>query len=122
MESPRAALERYHVAVELDHNYLEAWTQIGCLHAELGEIDSAIDAFRISLEIHPDYPDAHLHLAESLHQRNETAEAVTHWRKYLEFDRRGPWADAARRRLEEAGVSVGEPLAGLAGANSPHSG
>lgn len=122
MESPRAALERYHVAVELDHNYLEAWTQIGCLHAELGEIDSAIDAFRIALEIHPDYPDAHLHLAEALHQRNETAEAVTHWRKYLEFDRRGPWADAARRRLEEAGVSVGEPLAGLAGANSPHSG
>ncbi|HTI51234.1 MAG TPA: tetratricopeptide repeat protein, partial [Planctomycetaceae bacterium] len=122
MDSHRAALERYHVAVELDHNYLEAWTQIGCLHGELGELDSAIDAFRIALEIHPDYPDAHLHLAEALHQRKETALAITHWRKYLGFDRRGPWADAARRRLEEAGVIVGGLEAAPSDADAPHPG
>ncbi len=99
----QAALERFHIALELDHNYLEAWTQIGCIYAELGKLDSAIDAFDIALDIHPDLPDAHLHKAETLHQAGRTAEAVVHWQKYLEFDQTGPWAEAARRRLEELG-------------------
>ena len=94
------ALERYHVAAELDHNYIEAWTQIGCLHAELGQLAPAIDAFDIALDIHTDYPDAHLHKAEVLHQAGRTADAAIHWRKYLEFDQSGPWAEAARKRLE----------------------
>jgi hypothetical protein len=94
------ALERYHVAAELDHHYIEAWTQIGCLHAEQGQLAPAIDAFDIALDIHADYPDAHLHKAEALHQAGQTAEAVVHWRKYLEFDQTGPWAEAARKRLE----------------------
>lgn len=97
-----AALERYYVAVEQDHNYLEAWTQLGCVSAELGDLEAAIGAFDVALAVHPDYPDAHLHKAESLHQLGRTPEAVTHWRRYLQFDQRGPWAAAARRRLEEA--------------------
>ncbi len=99
--NPAAALERYYVAVELDHNYLEAWTQIGCLLAEQREFTSAIDAFNIALDIHGDCPDAHLHKAETLHQAGRSSEAVAHWQKYLEFDRSGPWAEAARKRLEE---------------------
>lgn len=94
------ALERFHVAAELDHNYLEAWIQIGCIHAELGQHDAAIEAFDIALDLHPDCPDAHIHKAETLHQAGRTQEAVPHWRKYLEFDRSGPWAEAARTRLE----------------------
>ncbi len=98
------ALERYHVAVELDHNYLEAWTQLGCLHAEQGELQGALDAFDVALEVHPEYPDAHLHKAEVLHQLGRTDEAVVHWQTYLKFDTRGPWAENARRRLAAAGV------------------
>ncbi|MBI3863602.1 MAG: tetratricopeptide repeat protein [Planctomycetia bacterium] len=101
----RAALERYHVAAELDRNYLEAWTQIGCLLAELGDLSGAVDAFDIALDIHPDFPDAHLHKAESLHQAGRTADAIPHWQKYLDYDQSGPWAEAARQRLKEAGAS-----------------
>jgi tetratricopeptide (TPR) repeat protein len=97
-----AALERYYMAVELDHNYLEAWTQIGCLMSEFGRTDDAMDAFRIALDIHPEFPDAHLHLAEALHQSGRTPEAIEHWQTYLKFDQSGPWADAARSRLEGA--------------------
>lgn len=101
IENLRGALERYHVAAELDHNYLEAWTQIGCLHLQLGEPDPALDAFHVALDIHPDCPEAHLHLAETLDQLVRPAEAEVHWRKYLAFDQRGPWADKARQRLGE---------------------
>jgi tetratricopeptide (TPR) repeat protein len=95
------ALERYYAAVEADHDYLEAWTQIGCLHAALGELPSAVDAFSIALSVHADYPDAHWHIADVLMQLGRRAEAAAHWQKYLEYDRRGPWAEQARQRLEE---------------------
>ncbi|HVW02084.1 MAG TPA: tetratricopeptide repeat protein [Planctomycetaceae bacterium] len=104
MNDVPAALERYHVAVELDHNYLEAWTQLGCVYAESNRLESAVEAFRIALDLHADYPDAHLHMAEALHQLGRTAEAVPHWQQYLQFDHRGPWADNARQRLAEAGA------------------
>lgn len=100
------ALERYHIAVELDHNYLEAWTQLGCLHAEKGELQAALDAFDVALDVHADYPDAHLHKAEILSQMGRHEEAVPHWQTYLKFDKRGPWAENARQRLAEAGQPV----------------
>ncbi len=98
----RGAIERYHAAVELDHDYLEGWTQLGCVYAEVGELEAAVEAFDVALDVHSDYPDAHLHLAEALHQLGRTAEAVPHWRRYLDFDQRGPWAAAAKERLELA--------------------
>jgi len=103
--NPRGAIERYHVAAELDHNYLEAWTQIGCILAELGQIDSAVEAFDIALDIHADVPDVHLHKAEALYQAGRWPEAVLHWQKYLEFDQTGPWAEATLKRLEEFGIA-----------------
>ncbi|WP_145264802.1 tetratricopeptide repeat protein [Calycomorphotria hydatis] len=96
-----ASLERYYATVEIDPEYLEAWTQIGCLHAEMEQLSSAVAALRIALAIHPDYPDAQLHLAEALYQLGETATARTHWEAYLQYDTRGPWADLARQRLAE---------------------
>jgi DNA-binding transcriptional MerR regulator len=102
LDRPRAALERYHVAVEWDHQYLEAWTQLGCVHAQLGDWQPALDAFNIALEIHPDYPDALLQKAEALHHLGRTPEARQHWLSYLTHTDRGPWADLARHRLQEA--------------------
>lgn len=108
-----AALERFHAAVEHDHQYVEAWMQLGCLHAESGRLDDAESALRLALRVHVDYPDAHWHLADVLQQSGRTAEAIPHWRRYLEFDVRGPWADAARQRLgmeenDNEGPSEGE--------------
>ena len=97
---PEAAIERYHMAVELDHDFLEAWTQLGCLFAETGKTAAAQEAFRVALDLHPDYPDAHFHLAELLERSGQRDAAAVHWRRYLEFDQRGPWADIARQRLE----------------------
>lgn len=96
------ALERYYAAVENDREYIEAWTQIGCLHRELEEPESALDAFDIALGVHPDYPDAHFQKAETLAELGRREEAVPHWRRYLSYDSRGPWAELARQRLAES--------------------
>ncbi len=102
-ENQEGALERYYAAVEADHEYLESWTQIGCIHAAQGKLQSSLEAFSIALSVHADYPDAHWHVADVLVQLGRPDEAAAHWRKYLEYDRRGPWADQARQRLEAIG-------------------
>ena len=96
-----AAIERYHVAVELDHNFLEAWTQLGCVLAEVHDLEGATNAFQIALDLHPDYPDAHFHLASVLAQQCQASQAESHWKCYLEFDQRGPWAEFAREQLSK---------------------
>lgn len=93
------AVERYYVAVELDHEFIEAWTQLGCVLAETEQWSRAIEAFEIALETHPDFPDAHFHLAEALHQSGRSDAARGHWDAYLRFDEHGPWAETARQRL-----------------------
>ncbi|QDU36577.1 DNA polymerase III subunit epsilon [Maioricimonas rarisocia] len=106
LDNVPGALERYHAAVENDHGYLEAWTQIGSLHRELGELDAAVDAFDIALDIHPDYPDAHFQKAETLAELGRMDEAAPHWLRYLDYDVRGPWADVARQRLQDVPADV----------------
>ena len=98
-KKPHAAIERYHMAVELDHKFLEAWTQLGCVLSEIDDPTGAQAAFQIALELHPDYPEVHFHLAGVLEQLGEKENAADHWRRYLDFDQRGPWAEIARERL-----------------------
>ncbi|NQV26199.1 MAG: tetratricopeptide repeat protein [Rhodopirellula sp.] len=98
--NPNGAMERYHVAVELDHEYIEAWTQLGCLRVEAGDDQGAVEAFDIALTVHADYPDAVYHKAAVLSELGCTDEAVALWKRYLEFDQDGPWADSVIERLE----------------------
>ncbi len=101
-----SALERYHMAVAVDHDYVEAWTQLGCLSVEMGRTEDGLAAFRRALAIHPDCPEAHFQLADALDRAGRVREAVPHWSRYLEFDSGGPWADVARQRLQAARATV----------------
>lgn len=96
-----AAIERYYAAVEQDHDFIEAWTQLGCLLVETGELTAAREAFEIALDRHPDFPDAHFHLALLLERLQDAAAAIPHWQAYLTYDEHGPWAEIARQHLED---------------------
>ena len=111
-KKPDAAIERYHIAVELDHNFLEAWTQLGCVLSEVNDLASAQSAFQIALDLHPDYPEVHFHLAGVLEQLGKKEEAARHWGCYLEYDQRGPWAEIARERLSNHAPVVPGSLTG----------
>ena len=104
-----AAIERYYCAAELDPQYLEAWTQLGCLLAEDESVNAAIEAFQIALDLHSNYPDAHWHLGNLLASQDRTDEAAAHWAAYLELENSGPWAETARQRLEEFRPAIESP-------------
>jgi tetratricopeptide (TPR) repeat protein len=95
-----AARERYFMAIELDENYVEARANLGCLLSEQGQLEIAIAAFQGALRYHPDYADAHYHLAHTLHELDRPAEALQHWRRFLDLAPNSPWAAEARLIVE----------------------
>ena len=95
-----AAIERYHCAIEFAPDFIEAWTQLGCLLFESGNDNTAEEAFLTAIAIHAANPDALLHYAQLLDSGGRTEEAAEYWREYLVHDSRGPWADHARDRLQ----------------------
>jgi len=96
-----AARERYYMAIELDEDYVEARANLGCVLAEMGEQDLAISAFQGALAYHDAYPDVHYHLGRILDEIGRSDEAAGHWQSFLRLAPTSPWADEARRRLEE---------------------
>ena len=94
-----AARERYYAAVELDDDYVEARSNLGCVLIETGQPELAIKAFEGALEHHGEYPDAHYHLARTLEDLGRADEAKPHWAAFVELAPHGPWAEEARQRL-----------------------
>lgn len=99
------AIERYHCAIEFAPDFIEAWTQLGCLLAETKKPERAEEAFQTAISIHQSNPDALLHYAQLLDEISRPDEAASVWEQYLQYDSRGPWADHARKRLGLAEVT-----------------
>lgn len=97
-----AARERYYMAIELDEDYVEARANLGCVLAETQQHDLAAAAFAGALAYHPDYADAHYHLARTLDELGRRDEAEVHWRAFLDLTVDSPWAAAASQRLSDA--------------------
>lgn len=93
------ARERYYMTIELDEDYVEARANLGCVLEETGEKDLAVAAFEGALAYHPDYADAHYHLARTLEDLDRAEEAQAHWQAFLNLAPDSPWADRARARL-----------------------
>ncbi len=96
-----AACERYFMAIELDCQFVEARANLGCVLSELGQKELAIAVFQGALELHADYSDVHLHLAETLEELGRYGEARTHWANFLRLTPNSPWAQDVRARLQE---------------------
>jgi len=97
-----AARERYYCAIELDEDFVEARANLGCVLAEQGQADLAIAALEGAILHHPNYADAHFHLARLLDEAAATSDAETHWQRFLELAPESPWAEEALQRLEAA--------------------
>lgn len=101
MDDPCGARERYYMAIELDEDYVEARANLGCVLAEQGYRELAVAAFEGALRYHPDYADAHYHLAKTFDELGQRIDAEDHWRIFLALAPDSPWADHARMRLTE---------------------
>jgi Tfp pilus assembly protein PilF len=86
----------------LDEKYVEARVNLGCLLVEMGELEMGAAALEGALRHHPNYADAHFHLARTLVDLGRPTEADEHWRAYLRLAPDSPWAAEAGTMLSGA--------------------
>ncbi len=94
------ALELYRRAIEADARQPEAHYNLGYVMLERGDARAATAYFEQALIGDPRFADAHFNLAMAWEQLGERGRARPHWRKYLELEPAGTWANVAREHLK----------------------
>ena len=89
----------YRRAIEVDPQQPEAHYNLGYVMLERGETRDATAYFEQALKGDPRFADAHFNLAMAWERLGERSRARPHWKKYLELEPSGTWADVARGYL-----------------------
>jgi DNA-binding transcriptional MerR regulator len=95
----RGAEELYMKALGIDTSQPEAHYNLGYVMLERGEAALAVQYFETAIQRDARFGDAHFNLAMALEQLGERSRARTHWRRYLELEPQGTWAEIARQHL-----------------------
>jgi DNA-binding transcriptional MerR regulator len=94
-----AAQALYAQALAIDPRQPEAHYNIGYVTLERGDPKGAAAYFEKAIAADPRFADAHFNLAMAYEQAGERAKARPHWKRYLELEPTGTWADIARDHL-----------------------
>ncbi len=89
----------YRKALSLEAAQPEAQYNLGYVMLERGQADEAIEFFKGAIASDPRFSDAYFNLAMAYEQAGDPARARPCWRRYLEIEPTGTWADIARRHL-----------------------
>jgi tetratricopeptide (TPR) repeat protein len=93
------AEQLYRRALEIDERQPEAHYNLGYVMLERGYASRAVTYFEAAIKADPRFADAHFNLAMAYEALADKARARGHWKKYLELEPTGTWADIARDHL-----------------------
>ncbi|MCS6900592.1 MAG: tetratricopeptide repeat protein [Myxococcales bacterium] len=94
-----AAIDLYHRALDIDPAQPEALYNLGFCLLHRGNAASAIPFLEAAAESNPRFADAQLCLAMAHELTGDRRGARPAWRRYLELEPSGEWADYARQHL-----------------------
>jgi tetratricopeptide (TPR) repeat protein len=94
-----AAEKLYRKALSLDAAQPEAQYNLGYVMLDRGRPGDAAEFFKGAIASDPQFADAYFNLAMAFEQAGDAAKARPCWRKYLEIEPTGTWAEIARRHL-----------------------
>ncbi|MEO7329556.1 MAG: tetratricopeptide repeat protein [Minicystis sp.] len=89
----------YRQALQIESAQPEAQYNLGYVMLERGLAAEAIAFFRGAIESDPRFADAYFNLAMAFEQIGDAIRARPCWRRYLELEPTGTWAEIARKHL-----------------------
>jgi tetratricopeptide (TPR) repeat protein len=96
------ARRQFERCLRLDPGHVEAHFNLANLLEEQGCSDMALHHYKAGLLADPFYPDLHINLALLYEKLDQPPRAREHWRRYLQLEPAGSWADVARLRLSRS--------------------
>lgn len=97
-DEPQAE-RHYRRALEIDGKQPEAQYNLGYMMLERGKAAEAIPYFVGAIEADPRFADAYFNLAMAYEGTGDAPRARPCWKKYLDLEPTGTWAEIARRHL-----------------------
>ena len=97
----REELSSFELALRTDPRHVEAHFNLAGLLAEEGRDSSALRHYKEAQRSDPLHADVQLNLALLYDRLELPGRAREHWRRYLQLEPGGSWADVARKHLEE---------------------
>ena len=94
------ARRHFERCLRLDPGHVEAHFNLANLLEEDGCNDMALHHYRAGLVSDPFYPDLHINLALLYEKMEMPRNAQEHWKRYLQLEPEGSWADVAKLRIE----------------------
>lgn len=89
----------YKKALSLESAQPEAQYNLGYVMLDRGQPVEAVNFFKGAIASDPQFADAYFNLAMAFEQGGQPDKARPCWRKYLEIEPTGTWADIARKHL-----------------------
>jgi DNA-binding transcriptional MerR regulator len=89
----------YRKALGIETAQPEAQYNLGYVMLERGRAADAVDFFRGAIASDPRFADAYFNLAMAYEQIGDAQKARPCWRKYLEIEPTGTWAEIAKKHL-----------------------
>lgn len=89
----------YRKALDMDARQPEAHYNLGYVMLERGHAADAVRYFEAAIKADGRFADAHFNLAMAYEALSDKAKARVHWKRYLELEPTGTWADIARDHL-----------------------
>ncbi|MEZ4440573.1 MAG: tetratricopeptide repeat protein [Polyangiaceae bacterium] len=96
------AEELYRAALEIEATQPEAQYNLGYMMLHRGEPHDAVRYFEGAIASDPRFADAYFNLAMAYEQVKSHGEAKSCWRRYLDIEPSGTWAEIARQHLGES--------------------
>lgn len=93
----RACYER---AAQIDPDHVEANYNLGSLLDEENQNEAAMRCYKICMRADPMYADVQLNLALLYEKMGIRRRAKEHWRRYVQLEPTGNWAEIARKHLD----------------------
>lgn len=94
-----AAEAMYRRALSIDPSQAEAHYNLGYVMLERGESGAAVDFFRSAIAADPTFADAYFNLAMAYEHLGDIHNARPYWKKYVDLEPQGTWAEIARKHL-----------------------
>jgi tetratricopeptide (TPR) repeat protein len=98
------AIEQYQIALRMNPNFADGYTNLGLAYDDMGQLDEAIRHHEQALKLKPTAPAAHNNLGLALSKKGRLAEAIEHYRESLRLE---PLSPGVHNNLGNAYQSMG---------------
>jgi tetratricopeptide (TPR) repeat protein len=95
------AVDHYRHALQIDSKQVEALYNLGYIRMSNDDFRGALTLLQSAVDIDPRFADAQYNLASTLTELGRHADALPHWKAYIDLEPTGPWADSARQHIDQ---------------------